>query len=399
MTAIEFLYSRQNLGIKLGLDRTYALMERVGSPHLTLPSVQVVGTNGKGSVSAMLSKIYETAGYKCGLSTSPHLVDVNERIRINGEPVPTEAIDEFIRRYRTDIEEVGSSFFETITAMAFWYFQKNSVDIAILETGLGGRLDSVSVCRPFATVMTSISMDHSEILGDTLEKIAGEKAGAMKRGVPCVSLIQKDPVKNVLLRRGAEIKSPVIWAEEPLPETIEVGIPGAHQRQNAALAVRTLDFVPLKVSESQIRKGLKEVKWYGRFQILKKQPLVVFDVAHNADGFSSFLEEYARYHIPGVRYLVFALQARKDISHLIPKLEEHFHHIVCTETTGGRHRDAEEMAGWFSKSRPVEVIRDSDTAVSHILDRMNDSDSLAILGSHYLGPAIYKNFELSFYTL
>ena len=186
MDSVQYLLSIETRGIKLGLQRTRELMAACGNPQSGLPSIQVAGTNGKGSVCAMLANILKTAGYKTGLFTSPHLVNVNERIRLNGIPIPNNEIDIFLQKYREAIEKIEATFFETITAMAFWYFKNENVDIAILETGLGGRLDSVSVCEPLATVMTSISLDHIEILGETLSEIAFEKAGILKKGVPCI---------------------------------------------------------------------------------------------------------------------------------------------------------------------------------------------------------------------
>jgi len=207
---LEYLFSRQNLGIKLGLERTEALMSAVGDPHKKLRTVQVVGTNGKGSTAAFLASIFMEAGYKTGLSTSPHLVNVNERIRINGITISDEYIAEFIATYKADIEQTGSSFFEIITAMGFKYFLDHQVDIAIMETGLGGRLDSVTVCDPMLTLMTAISMDHMEILGDTIEKITMEKAGALKVGVPCLSSPQLPVVSGILNKTAAALELEII---------------------------------------------------------------------------------------------------------------------------------------------------------------------------------------------
>ena len=183
MDSINYLLSIETRGIKLGLERTRSMMKTCGNPHLGLPIIQVVGTNGKGSVCAILACILKAAGYKTGLFTSPHLVRVNERIRLNGHPIPDAEIDRFIQSYKEDIDKIEATFFETTTAMACWYFKKENVDIAIMETGLGGRLDSVSICKPLAMAITPVSLDHVEILGETLREIAVEKAGAMKKDV------------------------------------------------------------------------------------------------------------------------------------------------------------------------------------------------------------------------
>ena len=186
MNNINYLLSIESKGIKLGLDRTYKMMKACGNPHIELPAIQVAGTNGKGSVCAILASIMKAANYKVGLFTSPHLVHINERIRINGKPILDNRINEFIQYYKQDIKKIDASFFEVTTALACWFFKKENVDIAIMETGLGGRLDSTSVCESIATVITPISLDHIEILGNTIEKIAFEKAGAMKKNVLCL---------------------------------------------------------------------------------------------------------------------------------------------------------------------------------------------------------------------
>ena len=202
MNSVQYLLSIETRGIKLGLQRTLKLMAACGNPQSDLPSIQVAGTNGKGSVSAILANIFKTSNYKTGLFTSPHLVKVNERIRINGNTISDEDIDVFIKTFKKQIEKTEATFFETITAMAFWYFKKENVDIAILETGLGGRLDSVSVCEPLATVITPISLDHVEILGETLSEIAFEKAGILKYNIPCISAKQKNEAKEILVNEG-----------------------------------------------------------------------------------------------------------------------------------------------------------------------------------------------------
>ena len=202
MDAIQYLLSIETRGIKLGMHRTNNVMASCGNPQHGMPSIQVAGTNGKGSVCAMLSNIFIIAGYKTGLYTSPHLVNVNERIRINGTPITNNEIDCFIQKYKTEIEKIKSTFFETMTAIAFWYFKKENVDIAILETGLGGRLDSVSICEPIATIITPISLDHLEILGETLPEIAFEKAGVLKKGVICISAQQEASATEVLIEEA-----------------------------------------------------------------------------------------------------------------------------------------------------------------------------------------------------
>ena len=171
----KYLFSLESKGIKLGLERTYDMLEACGNPHESLTSIQILGTNGKGSTASIIAQILKKAGYKVGLYTSPHLNKLNERVRINGKAISDQDISNFIKTYKNKINNLSASFFEVMTALAVWYFHKNKVDIAILETGLGGRLDSVSACKSELLVFTSISLDHQHILGDTIEEIAKEK--------------------------------------------------------------------------------------------------------------------------------------------------------------------------------------------------------------------------------
>ena len=233
MNPKEYLLSIESSTIKLGLDRTIDLMNACGNPQNDLPVIQIAGTNGKGSTAAMMAKILEYTGYKVGLSTSPHLVDVNERIRINGVAISDESIEEFIQLYKSDIERISASFFESITAMGFWYFKKNDVDIAIMETGLGGRLDSVTICNPILTVITSISLDHTEILGDTIEKIAFEKAGIMKNGITCVSSPQQKNAFSVLQQQAKNHNCKLILTDENILQSTNPSLTGKYQFENA----------------------------------------------------------------------------------------------------------------------------------------------------------------------
>lgn len=396
-STISYLYSRQNLGIKLGLENTYALSECAGSPHESLPCVQVVGTNGKGSTSAILANILRAEGYKVGLSTSPHLFHITERLRINGQPIPISVIDKFIQLFKSDIEEIGSSFFEIITVMGLWYFANEKVDIAIMETGLGGRLDSVTVCNPFVTLVTSISLDHTEILGDTISQIAFEKAGAFKPQVPVLAVRQTEDAE-IVLERQARLKSTEIeWIDHLLDESIEVNLHGIHQRKNATLALESLKYLPFPLRHDAMISGLKTVVWPGRFQMLKSQPDIIFDVAHNSSGFTSFIEEFSKKNRSGSNYLIISLQSRKNIQDIVPLLEQNFDTIICTETGHSRQLEAIQIAEYFSN--PVVINTDPVSAIQTVVEQLNPFDSLAILGTHYIGEAIHKYFELSFDTL
>ena len=396
MNSIQYLLSIEARGIKLGLQRTRKIMDTCGNPQLGMPSIQVAGTNGKGSVCAMLSNILKIAGYKTGLFTSPHLQNVNERIRINGIPIPNYEIDIFIQQYKTDIERIGSTFFETITTMAFWYFNKKCVDIAVLETGLGGRLDSVSICEPMATVITPISLDHMEILGETLPQIAFEKAGVLKKGVICISAQQETSVTEVLIEQAKQKKSPIKFINCDSHSEYTLNIFGKSQQENAKLTVSALSFLKdLNISDKAIICGLKSVKWYGRNQIIQKKPFVIFDVAHNIAGMKSFLEYYKILNITGASILIIALQARKQIQPVIPLFQTMFKYIVCTEAAG-RNSMSVNMLGNLFTDDTIKIIREPQEAILWGQEKLTPEGGMAIIGSHGLGPAISSIFKISF---
>ena len=232
---LSYLLSLETKGIKLGLERTYNILSACNNPQEKIKIIQVVGTNGKGSTSAMIANILKHANYKVGLYTSPHLYKINERIRVNGQSISDDSIIEFINKYQKQIETFNISFFEAMTAIALWYFNNQKVDIAILETGLGGRLDSVSACIPELVVFTPVSLDHQHILGDTIEQIAVEKAGAIKLGVPCISSNQQLEVKQIFNSYAKKFNTKVDYID--IQCKYPVNLNGKHQKMNANLAV------------------------------------------------------------------------------------------------------------------------------------------------------------------
>ena len=397
MGSIKYLLSIETRGIKLGFQRTRQIMKACGNPHMGMPSIQVAGTNGKGSVCAMLSNIFKTAGYKTGLFTSPHLVTVNERIRINGFPISNEEIHTFIQTYITDIEKTESTFFETITTMAFWYFKKENVDICILETGLGGRLDSVSICEPLATVITPISFDHMEILGETLPEIAFEKAGILKRNVVCISAQQDFSVTKVLIEEANKKGSPIHFINEESNLEYVVNIPGESQKENARLAVLTLNYLNnFNISEVAVLSGLQSVEWYGRNQLIQKNPFIIFDVAHNTESMHSFLKYYKTLNISEDSVLIIALQASKQIQPIFPVFQSMFKHIICTETAGRNPMTADVLGKHFIDDHHVKTIQNPVKAIQYGREKLTSYGGMAIIGSHYLGPAVSKVFKIYF---
>ncbi len=304
--ALDFLFERTQGRDKLGLDRMRDFLRVLGDPHERLRCFHVAGTNGKGSTVATLETLLRARGLTVGKYTSPHLVDFTERILINGEPVASEAVVAFIERWAPDVERTGASFFEATTALAFDEFARAGVDVAVIEVGLGGRLDSTNLITPLVAGVTSIGLDHMELLGDSKEQIASEKAGIFKPGVPAV-IGETDPVIRDLLAAHARAHGagPIrIVAEESHvsdvhvgpegttfafamagapPMTLRTSLAGRHQADNAAVAITMLDAAgaPYRPSLDDVARALPAVRLPGRFQVWGKY---LFDVAHNADG-------------------------------------------------------------------------------------------------------------------
>ena len=298
--AKSWLYSLKNRGTTYGIERMEVFAELLGNPQESFPIIHIAGTNGKGSTAAMLESIFRAHGYKTGLSTSPHLVRQGERIQVNREILSEERILEYTRELKVvgdsiDDQEMCPSFFEFMTAMAFLHFQRSEVDIAIVEVGLGGRLDATNILKPEMAVITSVGMDHCEILGDTLKKIAWEKAGIVKPGIPTVKGRLPDEALEEVARVCEERGSPLISiedsysSEESYPKT---NLPGGYQRINAATAMVVAQSLRERfaLDEDRCLNALRRVEWPARWDVRRmKHRDIIFDVSHNEEG-SRWLE-------------------------------------------------------------------------------------------------------------
>jgi dihydrofolate synthase/folylpolyglutamate synthase len=295
---LAYLYAQlpmfQRIGkaaYKADLGNTYALMELLEHPERGLRSVHVAGTNGKGSTSHLIASALQEAGYKVGLHTSPHLKDFRERFRINGEMIPEETVVRFVEEYRSGFEPIQASFFEWGVGLALWWFRQQQVDIAVVETGMGGRLDSTNVLTPEVSVITNVGWDHMDFLGNTLEAIAGEKAGIIKRALPAV-LGEADPNIAEVFRRKAEAEgAPLTLVDQSAPLPYPSALSGLHQQRNARTALaalRSLQASAWNIPEEAIERGfanvLRNTGLRGRWVVLGTVPLTIADVAHNVNG-------------------------------------------------------------------------------------------------------------------
>lgn len=401
---------------KPGLENTYRLMAHVGNPHERLRAVHVAGTNGKGSTSHLIAAALQASGLKVGLFTSPHLVSMTERIRINGQPIAEERVAAFIETNRAFLDELQPSFFETMTAMAFAYFVEQEVDIAVVEVGLGGRLDSTNVLSPILSVITNIGMDHTEFLGNTLTKIAREKAGIIKPGVPCVIGESHPQTMNVFLDRaaecgilgeGLETTECRIWFADQCgymrsrrmreaPESELKGLYQEHNLQTAYVALQVLrNYSALRIQPSAIREGFAHVcsmtGLRGRWEILSEKPLTICDTGHNSHGLQYVARQLKELSNPHI-WIVFGMVNDKDsevVARMMPE-GERYHYIFTTPRTL-RARSAEEMLRIWENAHPQPhagsdrtAINDPEEAIRHAKEQAGEEDAIFIGGSNYL---------------
>ncbi|HEX5632383.1 MAG TPA: folylpolyglutamate synthase/dihydrofolate synthase family protein [Gemmatimonadales bacterium] len=359
--ALAFLFPRVTT-IKFGLDTTRALLAAVGDPHTLVPAVHVGGTNGKGSVATLVASALREAGWRVGLYTSPHLVSFRERIRVDGTPISEEAVAMWTERLRPLVEELGGTFFEATTAIAFADFAARGAEIAVVEVGLGGRLDSTNVVRPLVSAVTKIELDHMKYLGDTLESIAGEKAGIAKPGVPFVIGESRPAIVEVLKARGAgyvEAAAPgaALDARVVPPDAIwrgPLGLAGPHQHRNAAVAAATLAALPerWRPDDAAVARGFARAFIPGR---LDRRGRWLFDVAHNPDGMRTLVAALAAEPPPGPLHALVSILGDKEWPEMLVTLDRAVDRGILTlaPTAAGRGWNLEWLERWLrDPSRP-----------------------------------------------
>jgi dihydrofolate synthase/folylpolyglutamate synthase len=308
---------------KANLDNTIALLKALGNPEDAFKNIHIAGTNGKGSTSHMLASIFQEAGYKTGLYTSPHLIDFRERIKIDGKLIPEEEVVEFISSTQKLIEDIQPSFFELTVALAFLYFKKEKVDIAIIETGLGGRLDSTNVIKPELSIITNIGMDHMQFLGNDLISIGREKGGIIKQNTPVVIGHANEELKVLFQDIALSKKAPIIFAEEMQMSHLKSDLLGSYQKQNiqtSVVSASILQKLGWRISEENIQQGLLKVRentgLAGRWDIIQEQPKVICDTGHNHDGLVQVLHQLQKEKFKQL-HIVLGMVNDKEISDII----------------------------------------------------------------------------------
>lgn len=422
-----------------------ALLERLGNPHLACPVVHVAGTKGKGSVSAFVGSVLQAAGYRTGVYSSPHLERINQRIVIDGVEISDDQLEHVVRKLQPAITELDQAaehpnsrkltFFEVITAAAFQHFSDQALDAVVLEVGMGGRLDSTNLCQPEICVITNISLDHTRQLGSTVEKIAAEKAGIIKRGVPVVSGVTEDGPRQVIAEIAAERNAPLIQlgrdfdfspgadstngfdfnkilSGEKHGEMTGVicGMLGKHQHQNASLAIsvcQQLQSNGWNLSESEIREGLAKASLPGRCEVVSERPLVVLDMAHNEASTRSLVEVLAsnnlEFKTAEKKTLIFAISKEKDAAAMLAPLVQFFDEIYITQYQNNprcRPIDevqaiAESLVADFQSGVVVLTADSPDEAWHRATDRISPNSAVCVTGSAFLvaemRPMILKN--------
>ncbi|QXP74545.1 bifunctional folylpolyglutamate synthase/dihydrofolate synthase [Tenacibaculum sp. AHE15PA] len=325
----------QNQGktaFKKDLTNSIALSNELGNPEKKFKTIHVGGTNGKGSASHMLASVLQEAGYKVGLYTSPHLKNFTERIRINGEEIDKESVAEFISENKLFLERQGLSFFEMTVGMAFDYFAKQQVDVAIIEVGLGGRLDSTNIITPEVSVITNIGLDHTQFLGETLPKIAFEKAGIIKNGVPVIIGERQQEVESVFIAKADACKAEILFASDE-EDNYKTDLLGDYQVKNTKTAVKAIQQLKaFKISAKNIKTGLlnvvKNTNLKGRWQILQEEPKIICDTAHNKEGLSYTLKQLKKENYK-IMHIVLGVVSDKSLKDILPLFPTNAVYYFC----------------------------------------------------------------------
>jgi dihydrofolate synthase/folylpolyglutamate synthase len=415
---LNWLYSLEARGEIYKLERMENALALIGNPHLRLRAVHIAGTKGKGSVSAMLDSCLRAAGLRVGLYTKPHLVNLSERTRVDGAEICARRMLDYIESLRAIYEDAGLAltFFEFTVALMFQYFADENVDVAVIETGLGGRLDSTNVVHPFLSVITPIGFDHMEYLGYTIPSIAAEKGGIIKPDVPVVIGARDPEAREVLTSMAAQRRSPSRLMDRDFTfqshapahridyqglalkmKDVELSLAGPFQHENAAIAIAALEAMRAlgwHIDEDAIRSGLKSVYWPGRFDIVSRQPLVVLDCAHNELSIQALLDTIAVELGTEVRpRLIFGCQETKTWEQMAAMLAPRVRDVTLTMAKPKRPLEPENLAPVFSRyGVPNRVERDPMRAIEMVMGESAPGDMVLGTGSVYLIGEIYQYF-------
>ncbi|MBX3008022.1 MAG: bifunctional folylpolyglutamate synthase/dihydrofolate synthase [Melioribacteraceae bacterium] len=408
--ALKKLYSLHQFNIKLGLESITSLLEFIGNPHKKLNAFHIAGSNGKGSTASFIASILQESGFRVGLYTSPHIERFNERIRINGITISDEYISKFVERVNHFIEEKKATFFEITTALAFQYFNDEDVDYCVIETGLGGRLDATNVLDPIASIITTISLEHTNILGDSIEKIAYEKGGIIKPTKPVfVGLLEENAIVEIK-KICAKNKSEMFQVSETLEvnkDYSRLSLPaydytiystplkGDYQRANCALAILAVNFLVQQATSKNITNGILNVLQNSgimcRYEVYNDYPKVIFDASHNVESISAFLREFEKEKGNYRKVtLIFGIMKDKNIDEIVTILKGKFDEYLVTSINSERAADAFILNEKFmNEGCNTKVVANPH---KYILEHQikGGDNCLVVLGSIYLLGEIKK---------
>ena len=383
------MYQRQGASAyKPGLEKMQAFMAYLGNPHQAFSSVHVAGTNGKGSTAHMITSVLMEAGYTVGLYTSPHLKDFSERIRINGIAIETTFVVSFVQEHKDYFLEAQLSFFELTVGMSFAYFKEQQIDFAIVEVGLGGRLDATNIISPVLAVITNIGFDHIQFLGDTLEAIAGEKAGIIKKNIPVVIGETQEETTAVFKATASNLMAPIIWADAVEVKPFPTDLTGLYQKKNIQTTVVALQTLNLdQLNEAHIRLGLQKVvsntHLQGRWQILDNNPLVVADVTHNAAGFAYVIEQIKQTPYDKL-HLVLGFVQYKDLELIFSQLPRDASYYFCAPNMVRAEEVSVLMKLAEKYTLIAEVFNSVDLAYKSAAKNADNSDFIYVGGSTFV---------------
>lgn len=414
--AMQYIENAYKLGSNYGTVRTKKILELIGNPQDKIKCIHIAGTNGKGSITSMTTKILSTAGYKVGMYTSPFIEEFEERIQINGENIKKDELARLVTIVAQAVDKVKNmgyedpTEFEIITCTMFLYFYEQKVDFAVVEVGLGGTQDSTNVMTPLVSVLASISYDHMQILGDTIEKIAGEKAGIIKENVPVVSYMQVPEAMKVIENVCKEKNSKLIVANKDSIKDLEnefnslkqnfiittkndeykisLNLLGVHQKLNCSVVINVIESLiaqGIKIEKEHILKGLNEVKWMARLEIMQQNPMVVLDGAHNIDGITNLTNSIKQYFKYNKLVLILGILADKQVDDMIDMIVPLASKIIAVSPHSDRAKGADELAEIIKKKNPNCIaIQDYKEAYETALSYCDKEDMLMIAGSLYL---------------
>lgn len=412
-TCLKWLFELERAGIKYDLNNITTLLNFLGNPQDSFKAIHIAGTNGKGTVASIVNSILIQAGKNTGLYTSPHILDFRERVLVNGKKISKKYIIEFTNRLVPLIEKIKPSFYEVNTAMAFDYFKLKKVEYGVVETGLGGRLDSTNILTPILSIITSISIEHTEYLGDTIEKIAFEKAGIIKKGVPCVVSKLVPAALDVIKKRANELDADVTVApqiakveiekywnngftfnlitEKKIISGLKFPARGEYQKANIVTSYAAMDILSknekINLTEKIMKKGFSNLisnsLFHGRFQFIRHRPKIVIDVSHNPEALSNIRESLKNVNYDKL-YVLFGLLKDKDYKACIEQIEKLNGEIVLTKPDYKRAAEPLELYDYITQKNKFVVLDEFPLAVSYISDKIEKTDLLLVTGSFFM---------------